>query len=1017
MPRFTDYTDNQLGRVQDAIFEHVYTKVGDLEITAYCSPEPLPFPQRRRGKKRILRVGDTWGKLFECAWFHFRGTVPKSASGKKVVLLIDVNGELCVFDSKGVPARGLTCGSSVFADSMHTIGKRVLPFAKKAKGGARIDLWADAGCNGLFGNLRNEGKIDIAAIAICNDDMRDLAYDFRVLLDFWKAAPRETGRSRQMRNALQRVAATMVEFSPEEVRRSRQILAPTLSKKGGDAALHVSAIGHAHLDLAWLWPERETWRKGARTFATVLELMERYPDYQFGASQPQLFLWMKNLYPALYRKIKRKVKEGRIEPQGAMWVESDTNIPCGESLVRQLLYGKRFYEREFGVEMDYLWLPDVFGYSAALPQILRLADVKYFMTQKLSWSTINRFPHHSFRWQGIDGTQVLTHMLPEDTYNSSALPRSLAKIDKEYLDGDVSDEALMLFGIGDGGGGPGAEHLESLKRIQNLAGLPPVRQEPVASFFPRWAKDAEAFATWVGELYLERHQGTFTTHGRIKWYNRRIEQALRELEWTAACARIVAGKAYPRRQLLSIWQRILCFQFHDILPGSSIKRVYDECKTDYSKMLADIGQRLEQCRAAIARRLDTQNCAKPWLVSNSLSWSRTEWLKLGRRWTQVTTPAMSFSVVDAQATRPEIPGLKATPRLLENDRLRVRFHQSGAINSIYDKVARREVLAKGALANRLTVYQDKGNAWDFPMDYADKNVRTMHLVSSEAKVDGPRAAVRQRYTLGHSVVDQEILLMAGSPLLEFATRATWRDTETMLRTSFPVDILADRASYEIQFGSLERPTHRNTSWDLARDEVPAQKWVDLSQRDYGVALVNDSKYGHKVKDNILDLNLLRSVPHTGARVFDDSNLKPGEPNYRYTDQEDHEFRYGLYPHQGDYVSGGVVRIACEFNIPLHTMPVAGHRGDSQSLSMLHVDSAEIVVEAVKMAEDRDSMIVRLYESSGSAVDATLSFGKPVNQVHEVGIMENAIGNLKIRKQGVPLRFGAFQIRTLEVEFK
>jgi len=1015
MPRFTAYTDQQLTGLCRSLFERIYTEVGGLDITAYWSKEPVAYSKRRTGKKLDLKVGDVWGGLFDCAWFNFRGKVPKSAAGKKVVLLLDVNGEMCVFDKAGVPVRGLTTKDSGFGISPP--GKQVVQVARRARGGETINIWADAGLNDLFGNLRNDGRVQTAAIAVCDDEMRALAFDFIVLHDFWQSAPKDTPRSKQIRHALQLVAATMIDFTPDEVKAARKILAPVLAKKNGDASLHISAIGHAHLDLAWLWPERETRRKGARTFATALELIDRYPEYIFGAPQPQLHQWMKEEHPRLYHKIKRAVKQGRIEPQGAMWVESDTNTPCGESLVRQLLYGKRFFKEEFGVEMDYLWLPDVFGYSASLPQILKLAGVDYFMTMKLSWSLINKFPHHSFRWQGIDGSQVLAHMLPEDNYNGPAAPRAILKIERDYLDADVSDQALMCYGIGDGGGGPGAEHLESLRRVENLAGLPPIRRETAAAFFPRWAQDADSFATWVGELYLERHQGTFTTHARTKWYNRRLEQALRELEWTAAYASIAAGKAYPRKELLKMWQRVLFFQFHDILPGSSIKRVYDECKADYAEMLADIGKRLAQARRAVARKLDARGCAKPYMVSNSLSWARTEWLKLGRRWTQVTVPPMSFSVVDAQAPRAEIPELKATETLLENDCLRVRFHKSGAISSIHDKTARREVLADGTMANRLTVYQDKGDAWDIPLDYADKKVRFMKLESCEAKVDGPRAMLRQRYTLNHSVLEQEIVLTAGSSLIEFDTRTTWRETESMLRTSFPVDILSKHATYEIQFGSIERPTHRNTTWDLAQDEVPAQRWVDLSQGTYGVALLNDSKYGHKVKDNVLDLNLLRSVPHTGAVVFDDSNLKPGEPNYRYTDQEDHEFRYALLPHAGDHVDADVVREAWAFNLPLQAMPVKAHQGEGDSLALVQMDSDSVVVETVKLAEDRDSMIVRLYESAGSPAKAKVTFGRSVSRVREVNLMEEPGKTLRVGKTGLTTTFGAFQIRTLDVEFE
>ncbi|MHC4887126.1 MAG: alpha-mannosidase, partial [Planctomycetota bacterium] len=959
-----------------------------------------------------LTIGDAWGKLFDCAWFHFRGTVPKSAAGRKVVLLLDVNGELCVFDSKGVPTRGLTTKSSHFGISPP--GKRVVQVSARAAGGERIDLWADGGCNDLFGKLQNGGTLETACVALCDDKMRQLAFDYFILYDFLASAPKGTPRSRQIEHALWQVNNTLVDYTPKEVNACLRMLKPILAKKTGDASLQITAIGHGHLDLAWLWPERETRRKGARTFATALELLDRYPEYHFGASQPQLFQWIKEDYPALYKRVKKAVAGGRFECQGAMWVESDTNVPCGESLVRQLLYGKRFFKQEFDVDMNYLWLPDVFGYNAALPQILKLAGVDYFMTMKLSWSLINQFPHHAFHWQGIDGSRVLAKMLPEGNYNSPATPRVITKIEKEYLDSDVSDQTLMLFGIGDGGGGPGAEHLESLRRVSNFAGLPPIRQEPAAAFFPRWAKDADSFATWVGELYLERHQGTFTTQARTKWYNRRIEQAVRELEFTAACAVLVAGKTYPREKLLQLWQRILFLQFHDILPGSSIKRVYDECKADYARMLKEIDTELAACREGIAKSLAVPACDKPYMIGNSVNWERSDWLKLEDNWQLVTVPSMSFSVVDAALKNQEEAKVKARTNLLENECLRVRFHKNGAIRSIVDKAAGRELLTPGRLANRFTVYEDEGSAWDFPMKYADKRPQYMALESSRASTDGPLGILTQRYRLNHSVLEQRIILKAGSPLIEFDTRLTWREIGTMLRTSFPVDVLTDHATCEIQFGSIERSTHRNTTWDMAQDEIPAQRWVDLSERGYGVALINDSKYGHKVKDCVLDLNLLRSVPHTGERVFDDRNLKPGEPNHVYGDQEDHEFRYALYPHAGDHVQAQVVRKASEFNLPLTVSAMPAATGDNPVIAPVQVDSESVVIEAVKLAEDRDTLVVRMYESAGASTAATIHFGMPIKTVDEVNLMEETMAKLKPDGQTLKMAFKPFQIRTIEI---
>jgi alpha-mannosidase len=795
------------------------------------------------------------------------------------------------------------------------------------------------------------------------------------------------------------------------------------------------------MDLAWLWPIRETIRKGARTFSTALELMERYPDYVFGASQPQYLLWMKEHYPALYARIVEKVREGRLEPQGAMWVEADTNISGGEALVRQILIGKRWWQSEFGIDVRYLWLPDVFGYSAALPQLLKGAGVDYFSTQKLSWSLINDFPHQSFHWQGLDGSRVLTHMLPEENYNSPAAPRSVRRIETNYKDVGVSEHALMVFGIGDGGGGPGAEHLERLDRIRNLAGLSPVTQEPAAAFFERWSRQADRFTTWVGELYLERHQGTLTTNARNKWYNRKLELALRELEWTALQAGLRSGAPYPAAKLAAIWREVLLYQFHDILPGSSIKRVYDESVARYEAMLGEVESLITEYEASLASSLDTRGMSAPVLVRNSLSWERSEWVRAGESWLCVPVPAMGYTVVDAGAGALEdsVPGpLIASDDQLENDLLRVRFAPDGTIVSLYDKRASREVLPEGQAANQLLVFRDLGDAWDFPMDYAEQAPRSLELVSVEARVDGPCAILTHVYRLDHSELSQMVVLTAGSARLDFHSRLRWRETQSMLRARFPVAVHAEHATYEIQFGHLLRPTHRNTTWDLARDEVVAQKWVDVSQQDYGLALLNDCKYGHKVKCAseqgslgfavpVIDLNLLRSVPYPGPRLVQDADVAPGEPHHAYTDQCDHRFSYALYPHSGDHAAGGVVRAGYELNVPLRVTPLTPCRGQElgdRTASLLRVDAPNVVVEAVKRAEDGGpdeelrtgdrAWIVRLYECHGASVRTTLCVGFPIREAAEANLMEETLAPLTVHEDGIHLRFRPFEVKTVRL---
>jgi alpha-mannosidase len=1030
MPTYKPYTKHQLDFALREIGRAIYTVVAPLDIHAWWSKEPLPFTERTAGKPLTLAIGDKWGDLFDCAWFRFTGEVPASAVGQHVVLLLDVNGEMCVFDAHGVPARGLTSMSSGYDFSLGEPGKRVLQIAERAQGGERIDVWADAGCNDLFGELHNNGTVREAAIATCDDDVRGLYYDFEVLLDFLKALPENSPRYQQILTGLNDVVPLLYRGIPTVAQEARAILAPLLAKRGGDPSLRVSAVGHAHMDLGWLWPIRETVRKGARTFSTAIELAERYPDYVFGASQAQYFLWMKQRYPALYAKIKDKVREGRLEPQGAMWVEADTNVSGGEALVRQLLQGKRFFQQEFGVDVRYLWLPDVFGYSAALPQLLKLADVDYFSTQKLSWSLINAFPHQSFHWQGLDGTKVLTHMLPEETYNSPAAPRSVRKIEQNYRDSGVSSRALMVFGIGDGGGGPGEEHLERLTRLKNLADLSPVTQESAADFLDKWQVDADRFATWVGELYLERHEGTLTTEARNKWYNRKMELALRELEWTAVLANLATGAPYPADFLTETWREVLLYQFHDILPGSSIKRVYDESVARYQAMYRDVTARIADNHRLVAAQVDTAGMAQPVAVFNALSWEREEWVPLEGQWLRVAVPPLGYTVVDAAVIAPvgesAARNLTATPTMLENDFLHVAFAADGSITSLFDKRANREVIPAGQAANRLAVYADFGDAWDFPMDYADQTPRAMQLVSADAHVDGPTAVLLQVYRIGHSELVQEIVLTAGSPRLDFVCHLRWREPKTMLRTSFPIAVHADEATYEVQYGHLRRPTHRNTTWDLAKDEVAAHKWVDLSQGDYGVALLNDSKYGHKIKRNdsgccVIDLNLLRSVPYPGSTRLHPTDVAPGEPHHAFTDQCDHLFTYVLYPHAGDAVAGGVIKAGYALNVPLRVVPLESHagesaanRGNATQSAFVQIDAPNIVVEAVKQAEDSADIIVRLYESEHRAAKATVWFGFPVAAVKEVTLLERPLHALPVDDDTVTLDFRPFEIKTIAV---
>ncbi len=1000
MPYYFNEMKKSLQTTLSNLESRIYLPLADLDITAWVTEEPVSYANRMSGRKECFSVGEQWGRLWDCAWFHFTGTVPKEGSRKDIVLLIDFSGEGCVFDENGCPVQGLTTYSSEFDVTLGRPGKKTVSFRDNANGGEQVDLWVDAGCNDLFGKYQDSGTIKQACIAVINKETYALYYDFATLHGLLEQLPENSARAKSILFSLFRASQLLNEYTEKEVKAARAILAEELGKKGGDPSLRVSAVGHAHIDLAWLWPLRETIRKGARTFSTALMMLDRYPDYVFGASQPQLYQWMKEYYPALYKKVGQQVEAGRWETQGAMWVEPDTNITGGESLVRQLLYGKRYFQKEFGIDQKILWLPDAFGYSGALPQLLKKSGVDYFMTIKLSWSKFDQYPHHTFFWQGIDGSRVLTHMPPEGTYNSPASPAAVMKAENDYLDKGVSDECLMLFGIGDGGGGPGEEHLEMLKREKDLNGLSPVTQEPALSFFNKLEEKQDQYQTWAGELYLEMHQGTYTTQGRNKRYNRKTEYLLHDLELFSVIASRRAGRPYPAEELEQIWKEVLLYQFHDILPGSSITRVYTESRDRYKLLQEHLEVILGKALEAVAGTADSAGNETSILAFNSLGWARKEWVPVGTGWSLAEIPAMGYAAVGTGGIQTVFENVSATDRLLENDLLKIVFNEDGTIGSIIDKETGKEIIS-GA-ANRLAVYNDPGDAWDFPISYDTVEGDCFQAVEVDARIEGPRAIVCRKYRYGDSSLTQKVQVTADSRRIDFITEVEWNESEKMLRTSFPVTVSANEATCDIQFGNIKRPTHRNTSWDMAKYEVCAHKWVDLSQPDYGVALMNDCKYGHQVGENSIDLNLLRS-PH-----YPDPTADRGH----------HEFTYALYPHTGDFIEGGVVRAGYDLNVPLRTVEVQGKLAcvPGAQASFLWADSENIVIETVKKAEDSDGMIVRMYECHGTETKTKLHFNFAYQSAKMVDLMEHSVASDKFDSKTLELRFSPYEIHTVLISF-
>jgi alpha-mannosidase len=1012
-----EHPSGQFAALTNRVVHAIYPPIGTFEITAWTTPEPVPFSRRTSGKEKTLRAGERWAEqLFDCAWFRFRATVPSdhSASPALLVARIDINGEACIVDSQGTPLRGLTCVHSVFDRSLGTPGKTIFKVPPEFVHHGVCELWADAGLNDLFGSVPRQGRIEFAQLCLCREDLRALHYDLEVITELHQLLPADDALAVEIAVTLAEVDAALIQLTPDMVRSARRTIEPLLRHGADASALQVSAIGHAHLDLAWLWPIRETIRKGARTFATALYNLDQYPEYVFGMSQPQLFAWMQAHYPALYGKIKSAVHSGRIELLGSMWVEPDCNLPSGESLVRQILHGAAYFQAEFGYDPRFCWQPDVFGYNAQLPQILKKSGHDFFMTQKLSWNLVNKFPHHSFVWEGLDGSTVLAHMLPEETYNGPAAPRSLAKIACNYAQRDGSRHALMVYGIGDGGGGPDAEHLERLRRERSLASLPSARPRRADDFFADWAQDAANFPRWRGELYLERHQGTFTTQALAKKYNRQAEISLREVELALVlCTQFDAEAGLAQGHLDGIWKEILLYQFHDILPGSSIKRVYDEAYPRYRALLAELEAMASGLWTSLAARIAT---SADYVVFNSLPGLRSEWLNIGGRWCFVNIPGAGWAPVAARKDLDPLPSnVSFSANVLENDRLSVRFSDAGEIISIQSKGSGREFVPAGEALNLFSVYDDKGDAWDFPPDYRATPSRPLTLISATPFRDGPRAGVIQLRKLGASTLQQRISLCAGSAQLEFETEVYWQEAETMLRVRFPVEVESDTARFEVPYGSVQRSTRDVSSWEKAQIEVPAHQWVDLSASSHGVALLNDCKYGFRVKGGSIEMNVLRSVPHPGTPLINKDDHSDRARATHYTDQGAHSFRYAIWPHEGFATEGDLTAAARRFNIPLRVVqrPASHHPTLPESVSVIHLDSTAIDLAAVKPAERGSGYVLRLANVENRAITASIRPQIVPNSALLCDLREIEQASLSLRPDGsFDLRFTPFEVKTV-----
>jgi alpha-mannosidase len=974
-------------------------------LTVFSAPDRIPFAEAMKGRYKPTHADLTFGPAWSTHWFKIGYQIPREWKGREVSLYFDSSSEGCVWSADGVPLQGLT-GYNWGAEGFRSHYR----LTSNARGGETGTLYVEAAVNGLFGfdpkhldTANKTGHLRKAELATRDGAVWDLLMDFTVIKEMAEQLPGTSTNFGAALRAANDITNAVVIGDSSSYAAGRAIAKKFFAAKNGDRVHEVSAIGHAHIDTAWLWPLAETRRKCYRTFSTALRMMDKYPEYKFSCSQAQQWTWMKEMNPRLYAQMKAKAKAGQFIPVGGTWIEPDCNIPSGESLVRQFLVGQRFFRRELGVTCREFWNPDVFGYSGALPQIMRGAGIEYFLTQKLSWNQFNRPTSSTFQWEGIDGSRVLTHFPPSDTYNAVATVDDLLRHDTNFKDNDRASESALVFGYGDGGCGPTEEMLERLRRMKDVAGLPKVTPRAPADFFPRFKANIVEPIVWSGELYFELHRGTYTTHSECKRDNRRSEEALHDVELFAALAHLTKKTRYPHAELAKVWELVLLNQFHDIIPGSSIPEVYVDAARDYEVILSSTAK----LRASALAKVLPENAGPRLAAFNTLSWPRREVVDLpsGKGHALLDAPAYGYAIAERVTKSSDPVHVEQNEKgfTLENGLVSARFDSNAHLVSFLDKRHDREIVPPAAKGNQFVLFEDKPalyDAWDMDIYHLEKRKSVGVVTNFKVVESGPlRAKVRAEIVVNAKCkMTLWISLDAESPRLDFEVEADWHETDQFLKVEFPLALRSDYATFEIQFGHVRRPTHFNTSWDFARFEVCAHRWADLSEPNYGVALLNDSKYGYACHGNVLRLSLLRS---------------PKSPDPK-ADMGRHHFRYALLPHEGGPQAGGVIPAAAAFNQPLRVQasskPVA-------SRSFFSVDNPGVVLDTVKKAEDSDDLILRFYESHGAHQEATLTVDGKIAQAARVNLLEENDEPIRAGAKQIKLKLRPFEILSLKLSVK
>lgn len=961
--------------------------------------------ERWEDTKTSKKLGDTWETGYHrTMWFEADVVITDEFLNKKLYLEIDFGGEAIV----RINGKIVGAVSSPMKFGWVNRDQIFLPVYEKA--GEKIHIEIEAAINSAgFCDFAMEGAtkeiytMEKARIVAVDTVAESYIYDINTL---WGALP--LIEDRYISSKLYEVLDNSVHFvdfdfdadtGRKSIVKAKKYLDDELKKLSYIPTSTVYLTGHCHIDIAWLWEVRETVRKTARTMANNLELMDRYPDMIFTQSQAILYDFLKVHYPELYERIKEKIKEGKWIIEGNSWVEADTNVASGEALIRQLLYGCEFFLKEFGVTSDTYWLPDCFGFSWALPQIIKRSGMKYFVSAKLAGQDTNPFPVTTFKWKGADGSEVLAHIVKGHGYGSESEPADIMSYDRDNEQSDVLPAVAGMFGYGDGGGGCTYSMVERARRIDKIPGMPKVKMQGLSALFKDAEKKIKDLPTWYDEMYYENHRGTYTSQAIIKKYNRQSEFLLTRTEMLLSFLETVTGEKYPKEKLEEIWKLLLKNQFHDTLPGTSIHEAHVDAVNVFEKLMKEAEEIKEDTLKKLSEKIPAESDSV--IVWNMLGFERSGFVTVdGKTFYAENVPAFGYKVFETENLKSKFKKVKATEKLLENEKLKVRFDKNGIITSIFDKVNNRETLSgKG---NLLTIFQDKPiheSAWNLEINYQKKfwdliDAESINVIASDEE-KGVIEIVRK---FNKSTITQKVVLKAGSDRIDFETEVDWHETEKILKAGFNVDILATKATYEIAHGSIERPNHYTTSYDLAKFEVAAHKWADLSEGGYGISILNDSKYGYDIYENRMRITLMRS---------------PNCPD-RTSDHGINTFVYSFLPHKNNWTEK-TVEEAFDLNVPLEAYKMEKSAGDMEkSKSFITVDADNIVVDAFKKSQDDEGYILRLYESKKERKSITVNFGFNIGKVIETNLMEVEEKEIKTKGNSVTFNIKPCEVKTFKI---